>query len=302
VKYGGKSVVKNNSAQTVIKKIISGLLKKNITPNLIIGGILLFGFVFIGIFAPHVTPHDADEMHYEHLKETPSTTFLLGTDRYGRDILSRVIVGTRTTLLMALTSTLLALFLGVIVGTTSSFYGGVVDIVLMRINDIFMSFPTLIFAMLVIGVLGPSMTNGIIAIGIIYAPRVTRVVRAQALNIVHLEYIDAAKVRGEFSLYIIFREMLPNLWPTIIVEGSIRLGYAILLTASLGYIGLGPPPPTPDWGLMAYSERGYMFETPWPVFAPCIAIVIAVIGVNLFGEGLKDILLAKGSRTKEAKV
>ncbi len=285
-----------------IKKIISNLLKKNITPNLIVGGILLIGFVFIGTFAPYITPHDSDEMYYEHLKEMPSAKFLLGTDRYGRDILSRVIVGTRTTLLVASTSTLLALFLGIIVGTTSSFFGGWVDVILMRINDIFMSFPTLIFAMLVIGVLGPSMINGIIAIGVIYAPRVTRVVRAQALNIVHLEYIDAAKVGGESSFYIIFREMLPNLWPTIIVEGSIRLGYAILLTAALGYIGLGPPPPIPDWGLMAFSERGYMFETPWPVFAPCLAIVIAVIGVNLFGEGLKDILLAKGSRTKEAKI
>ncbi len=287
--------------QTGITNFISNLFKKNITLNLIIGGILLLSFIFIGIFAPYITPHDADEMYYEHLKEMPSAEFLLGTDRYGRDILSRVILGTRTTLFVATASTLLALILGIIVGTTSSFFGGWVDIILMRINDIFISFPTLIFAMLVIGVLGPSMTNGIIAIGVIYAPRVTRVVRAQALNIVHLEYIDAAKVGGESSLYIIFREMLPNLWPTIIVEGSIRLGYAILLTASLGYIGLGPPPPTPDWGLMAYSERGYMFETPWPVFAPCIAIVIAVIGVNLFGEGLKDILLAKGSRTKEAK-
>ncbi len=263
---------------------------------------LLLGFVFVGIFAPYITPYDAAEMHYENLKEMPSGSFLLGTDRFGRDILSRVILGTRTTLLVASTSTLLALLLGIIFGATSAFFGGRVDNIMMRINDIFMSFPTLIFAMLVIGVLGPSMINGVIAIGIIYAPRVTRVVRAQALNIVHLEYIDAAKVGGESSFYIIFREMLPNIWPTIIVEGSIRLGYAILLTASLGYIGLGPPPPTPDWGLMAYSERGYMFETPWPVFAPCIAIVIAVIGVNLFGEGLKDILLAKGSRRKEAKI
>ncbi len=290
------------SIQSGFKKIIIGFFKKNITTNLIIGGVLLLSFVFVGIFAPQITPYDADEMHYEHLKEMPSGSFLLGTDRYGRDILSRVILGTRTTLLIASTSTLLALIIGIIFGATSAFFGGRVDNIMMRLNDILMSFPTLIFAMLVIGVLGPSMINGIIAIGIIYAPRVTRVVRAQALNIVHLEYIDAAKVGGESSPYIIFREMLPNLWPTIIVEGSIRLGYAILLTASLGYIGLGPPPPTPDWGLMAYSERGYMFETPWPVFAPCIAIVVAVIGVNLFGEGLKDILLAKGSRTKEAKI
>jgi peptide/nickel transport system permease protein len=292
----------NSSNQSGFKKIITGFLKKNITTNLIIGGVLLLSFVFIGIFAPYITPYDAAEMHYENLKEMPSGSFLLGTDRFGRDILSRVILGTRTTMLIASTSTLLALLLGIMFGATSAFFGGRTDNIMMRINDIFMSFPTLIFAMLVIGVLGPSMVNGVIAIGIIYAPRVARVVRAQALNIVNLEYIDAAKVGGESSFYIIFREMLPNLWPTIIVEGSIRLGYAILLTASLGYIGLGPPPPTPDWGLMAYSERGYMFETPWPVFAPCIAIVIAVIGVNLFGEGLKDILLAKGSRRKEAKI
>ncbi len=290
------------SIQSGFKKIITSFLKKNITTNLIIGGVLLLSFIFVGIFAPYITPYDAAEMHYENLKEMPSGSFLLGTDRYGRDILSRVILGTRTTLLIASTSTMLALAIGIIFGATSAFFGGRVDNIMMRINDILMSFPTLIFAMLVIGVLGPSMINGIIAIGIIYAPRVTRVVRAQALNIVHLEYIDAAKVGGESSPYSIFREMLPNLWPTIIVEGSIRLGYAILLTSSLGYIGLGPPPPTPDWGLMAYSERGYMFETPWPVFAPCIAIVIAVIGVNLFGEGLKDILLAKGSRRKEAKI
>ena len=292
----------NSSNQSGFRKIIAGFLKKNNTTNLIIGSVLLLSIVYVGIFAPYIAPYEADEMHYENLKKMPSGSFLLGTDRFGRDILSRVILGTRTTMLIASTSTLLALLLGIMFGATSAFFGGRVDNIMMRINDIFMSFPTLIFAMLVIGVLGPSMINGVIAIGIIYAPRVTRVVRAQALNIVHLEYIDAAKVGGESSFYIIFREMLPNLWPTIIVEGSIRLGYAILLTASLGYIGLGPPPPTPDWGLMAYSERGYMFETPWPVFAPCIAIVIAVIGVNLFGEGLKDILLAKGSRRKEAKI
>ncbi len=291
-----------NSLKNSLKKMLANFLKKRITANLIIGGGLLISFVLVGIFAPYVAPYDPEEMYYDHLKEGPSTSFLFGTDRFGRDVLSRVIVGTRSTLFMASASTLLALVLGVVTGATSAFFGGWIDNIMMRVNDIFMSFPTLIFAMLVIGVLGPSMINGVIAIGVIYAPRVTRVVRAASLNIVHLEYIDAAKVGGESSWYIIFREMLPNLWPTVIVEGSIRLGYAILLTASLGYIGLGPPPPTPDWGLMAYSERGYMFETPWPVFAPCIAIVIAVVGVNLFGEGLKDILLAKGSRRKEAKI
>jgi len=274
------------------------LLKRRITANLLIGGCIIFAFLIVAIFAPLIAPYSSSEMFTDHLKERPSAEFWLGTDRFGRDVLSRVIVGTRATLLIATISTLLALTLGTIIGTSSAYFGGKIDNIIMRINDIFMSFPTLVFAILVIGVLGPSMLNGMIAIGIIYAPRAIRVVRSQALNVVHLEYIDAAKVSGESSAYIIFKEMIPNLWPTIIVEGSIRLGYAILLTASLGYIGLGPPPPTPDWGLMAYSERGYMMETYWPVFAPCIAIVIAVIGVNLFGEGLKDILLAKGSRAK----
>ena len=280
-------------------KIIKIFTRKHVTASLLIGTIILAIFIVIGIFGSYIAPHDPQEMNYEHLKEKPSTSFLLGTDRFGRDVLSRVIVGTRTTLIIAAFSTLLALSIGIVVGATSAFFGGWIDNLIMRVNDIFISFPTLIFAMLVVGVLGPSVVNGLIAIGIIYAPRVGRVIRSAALNVVPLEYIDAARVRGESSFYIIFREILPNLWPTIIVEGSIRLGYAILLSASLSYIGLGQPPPTPDWGLMASSERGYMFLTPWPVFAPCIAIVISVIGVNLLGEGLKDLLLAKGSRKKE---
>jgi len=278
---------------------VAHIHKRRLTPTFFIGSIILLIFLFTGIFGPYIAPYDPEDMHFDHLKEGPSKTFLLGTDRFGRDVLSRVIMGTRTTLLIASASTGLALLIGIIVGTVSAFIGRWVDNLLMRGNDIFISFPTLIFAMLVVGVLGPSIVSGAIAIGIIYAPRVGRVIRSAALNIVPLEYIDAAKVRGESSLYIIFREILPNVWPTIIVEGSIRLGYAILLSASLGYIGLGPPPPTPDWGLMASSERGYMLHTPWPVFAPCIAIVISVIGINLFGDGVKDILLAKGSRKKE---
>jgi len=280
-------------------KILKRFTRRHITPSLVIGSIILLLFILIGIFGASIAPYDPQEMHYEHLKEQPSGSFPLGTDRFGRDVLSRVIVGTRTTLTIAAFSTSLALIIGILVGATSAYFGGWIDNLIMRVNDIFISFPTLIFAMLVVGVLGPGVVNGAIAIGIIYAPRVGRVIRSAALNIVPLEYIDAARVRGENAFYIIFSEILPNLWPTIIVEGSIRLGYAILLSASLSYIGLGQPPPTPDWGLMASSERGYMFLTPWPVFAPCIAIVISVVGVNIMGEGLKDLLLAKGSRKKE---
>lgn len=281
------------------KRMMNFIRVKRISPVFIVGSVILVAFLVVGIFAPIIAPYDPEEMHYNHVKEKPSRMFLLGTDRFGRDVLSRVIIGTRTTLLIAVSSVSLALVLGIVVGMVSAYYGGWIDNLMMRINDIFISFPTLVFAMLIIGVFGSGIVNGIIAIGIIYAPRVARVVRSATLNIINLEYIDAAKVRGESSIYIIFREILPNIWPTIIVEGSIRLGYAILLSASLAFIGLGPPPPTPDWGLMASSERGYMFITPWPVFAPSIAIIVSVIGVNLFGDGLKDILLAKGTRKKE---
>jgi peptide/nickel transport system permease protein len=139
------------------------------------------------------------------------------------------------------------------------------------------------------------MFNAVLAIGLLFTPGMARVVRSAVLNVVNLEYIDAAKLRGENALSIIVGEILPNIYPTLIVEGAVRLGHAILVSSSLGYIGLGPPPPTPDWGLMASEGRLYMLQNPWPVFAPCIAIVLSVIGVNLFGDGLKTILVAKKS-------
>jgi len=270
-------------------------LKGKITFNLIFGLAVLFLLLSLGGFGEAIAPYSVEKMHFDHIKEAPSGEFILGTDRYGRDVLSRVIVGTRITLVISLASTSLAVALGVIVGVVSAYYGKLIDNLLMRVVDVFISFPALIFAMLIIGVLGPGMLNGIIAIAIIFFPGIARVVRSAAISIVNLEYIDAAKLLGESSLHIIFREVLPNLYPTIIVESSIRLGYAILLSASLSFVGLGPPPPAPDWGLMASEERGYMLQNPWPVFAPSLAIVVSVIGVNLFGDGLRRLIMARNS-------
>jgi peptide/nickel transport system permease protein len=150
--------------------------------------------------------------------------------------------------------------------------------------------------MFVIGVLGTGVVNGIIVIGLMFTPSIARVVRSAALGIVVLDYVDAARVRGERASYILFREVMPNLYPTVIVEVSIRFGMAILVTAGLSYIGLGPPPPTPDWGTMASEGRSLMLSNPWPVFAPSIAIVLAVVGVNLVGDGARALLVAKRSR------
>jgi len=278
-----------------LKKNLSFLRGEKISLSLKIGSIIVFILLIVGMFGPYIAPYSAVEMNAKHIKEAASGTFLLGTDRFGRDVLSRIIVGTRITLIISISSTALALFIGTIVGIFSAYYGKLFDNIVMRVNDIFISFPGLIWAMLIIGVLGAGYINGIIAIASIFAPGIARVARSAALNIVNLEYVDAARIRGESTLYIVLREILPNIYPTIIVEGCIRLGTAIILSASLSYIGLGPPPPTPDWGLMVFEERGYMLKNPWPVFGPCIAISTAVIGINLLGDGIRNMLVAKGS-------
>ncbi len=281
-----------------LKERLSFILGEKVTLNLKIGSIIVFILLIAGIFGSYIAPYSAVEMRISNIKEAPSRTFLLGTDRFGRDVLSRIIIGTRTILIISIASASLSLFVGTIIGLFSAYYGNPVDNILMRVNDIFLSFPGLIWAMLVIGVLGPGFINGIIAIASIFIPGIARVARSATLNIVNLEYIDAARIRGESTLYIVLREILPNIYPTIIVEGCIRLGRAIILSAGLSYIGLGPPPPTPDWGLMVFEERGYMLKNPWPIFGPCIAISTAVIGINLFGDGIRNLLFARGSIRK----
>lgn len=263
--------------------------------NFWIGGSILLVLALVAPLAPEIAPHDFEKMHFGHIREGPSAAFLLGTDHLGRDVLSRIVLGTRTTLVIAVTSVGLAILLAVPIGGLSAYLGGRVDSLVMRLNDVFISFPALVFAMLVIGVLGPGMGNAILAIGILFAPGTARVVRSAVLNEVDKEYVDAARVRGEGAAYIVLREILPNVYPTLIVEAAVRLGEAILVSAALGYIGLGPPPPAPDWGLMAAEGRTYMVQNPWPVFGPCLAIVASVVGVNLFGDGLKQMLIAKGS-------
>ena len=261
--------------------------------TLLIGcGITVF-FVSDAILGPWLAPDDGETMHFAHLKEFPSSEFLLGTDRFGRDVLSRLIMGTRTTIIIAAASTALAAVLGTAIGLTSAYFGGRVDRVLMRLNDVLIAFPTLVFAMFVIGVLGPGIVNGILVIALLFASSIARVVRSSALGVVILDYVDAARIRGETTLYILCREVLPNLYPTIIVELSIRFGLAILVTAGLSFIGLGPPPPTPDWGTMAAEGRSLMLSNPWPVFAPAIAIVVAVVGINLLGDGLRTLLVRR---------
>jgi peptide/nickel transport system permease protein len=212
--------------------------------------------------------------------------YLFGTDQFGRDIFSRIIVGSRNILVLAASATALGLLLGITVGLIAGYYGGLLDEGLMRLTDVMMSFPSLLLALLILSTLGSSLINVIIGIAIVFTPRVARVVRSVVLGIRTQEFVDAARVRGESDLYIMAREILPNASSPIIVEGSIRISYAILLAAALGFLGLGIQPPAPDWGLQVSEGRNFILSAPWVVAFPALAIASLVVGANLLADGL----------------
>lgn len=261
--------------------------------SLIIGGSLVFIFIVVALIGPYITPYPFDQFHFADRLAPPSAEFWLGTDRYGRDIFSRVIHGTQLTVTMAGTGTVIGVAIGLIIGLFSGYIGGWFDEILMRLTDIVMSFPALLLAMLVVAALGSNEINAVLSIGIVFIPKVARVVRSATLGLRNVQFVEAAEVRGESNSYIIFREILPNVWPPVIVETCIRLSYAVLLVVSLSYLGLGAQPPAPDWGLMIAKERAFLVSAPWVVFAPAGAIVLLIIAVNLLGDGMREYLAAR---------
>lgn len=268
---------------------------RNCPVTLVIGSVIVGLFVLLAAVGPWVVPYNVEEFHRKDVLQPPSHHYLFGTDRYGRDVFSRVLVGSRTALYVGVLGTALGLLAGILIGVVSGYRGGRFDELIMRIMDVFMSFPSLLLALLVVAMLGGSSVNAILSIGVVFAPRVARVVRSVTLGLRRTEFVEAAIVRGESEGYIIFREILPNLWPPIIVEGGMRLSYAILLSVSLSYLGLGAQPPTPDWGLMVSKERAFLTLAPWVVLFPAGAIVTLIVSVNLLGDGLRELLMARKS-------
>lgn len=256
----------------------------------VLGGAILIGYLFLAIFGAAIAPYPALEFHYQDTLKGPSPTYLLGTDQFGRDIFSRVLAGARSIILIAFGATALGVTVGTLVGLTAGYYGGKIDEAIMRVGDGVMSFPSLLLALLVLTTLGPSVANIIVAVAITFVPRVARIIRSVALDLRTQPFVQAAQARGERAPYIIAREMLPNAVPAIIVESSIRVGYAILIGASLGFLGLGVQPPTPDWGLMIYEGRSMIQASPWVVVGPAIAISTLVIAANLFADGVSRVL------------
>jgi peptide/nickel transport system permease protein len=260
------------------------------SPTAMVGTGLLALHVGLAVFGPALAPYPFAQFNILHTLEPPSRAFPGGTDQYGRDQLSRVMWGARPTLLLAAASTLLGVGLGVVVGMLGAFYRGLLDEVLMRIVDALMALPALLLAMLLLTTVGANPVYVVLGIGVVFMPRSARVVRGIALSLAAAEFIDAARARGERGLYIIFAEMLPNAWAPIIVEVTIRFAYAILLATSLGFLGLGAQPPAPDWGLMINEALPFLAQAPWLAITPAAAISSAVVGANLLGDSLSDVL------------
>ena len=258
--------------------------------RVVIGLALLFPMVIMAIFGDLLAPHDPTATHVDQRYDSPGGEFLLGTDHLGRDIFSRIIVGARTTLLLGFGSVGLALAAGVPIGLLAGYTGGRTDELLMRSMDIIMSIPTLLLGLLILVVLSSNVVNVILAIGIVYAPRIARVTRSATLSVSEESYVLAAQARGESRTHILFREILPNVTSPIIVEGSVRVGYAIMIGTSLSFLGLGTGPPTPDWGFMIAEAREHMFQTMWFLIWPSLALLITVMSTNILGDGLRDVL------------
>lgn len=255
-----------------------------------IGLVLLVPLIVASLVGPYFTPHDPTETHLMDKFEGPSAEYPMGTDHLGRDLLSRVMIGGRTSLFLGVSATMLGLLLGIPIGLGAGYAGGRIDEAIMRLMDALMSFPSLLLALLILTTLSSSIWNAILAIGIVYAPRLARVVRGSTLSVKEEEFVQAAKARGESHTYIMFGEILPNIWSPIIVEGSIRIGFAILVGTSLSFLGLGAQPPYPDWGYMIAQARNHLWSTPWFLIWPSLALGATVIGFNLFGDGLRDVI------------
>jgi peptide/nickel transport system permease protein len=255
-----------------------------------LGLVLVLFFVALALLAAWIAPHDPVATSWSAIRQAPSAGHWFGTDEIGRDVLSRVVWGTRASLLAGLVSVSIALALGVPIGLVAGFFGGFVDMAISRITDAFLACPFLILAIALAAFLGPSLTNAMIAIGVSATPIFVRLTRAQVLNVKVEDYIEAARAIGNPPWRIALRHVLPNVTAPLIVQATLATAAAVIAEASLSFLGLGQQPPAPSWGSMLNTAKNYVDQAPWMAIWPGLAIFLLVLGLNLLGDGLRDAL------------
>lgn len=264
-----------------------GLIKNKMA---IVGACVLLFFILVAIFADFIAPYSPDAQNWDHIMEAPSKQFLLGTDSYGRCVFSRIVYGSRISLLVGFIAVAFSAIGGGIIGACAGYFRGRLDNVLMRLMDVLLAIPSILLAIAIVNILGPSLFNVMIAVGLSTMPSFARIVRAAVLSIRDSEFIEAAVAIGDSTPAIILHNILPNCMAPIIVQATLGVASAILSAASLSFLGLGLQPPSPEWGAMLSEGRAYIYNAPWLTICPGVSIVLIVLSLNLFGDGLRDAL------------
>lgn len=264
--------------------------RRRLPGTLVVGMVVVAAFVLLAVLGPWVAPFDPDVFSVRARLQPPSAIHWFGTDEFGRDVFSRVLAGAHYSLLMGFGATALSLAFGIPLGLIAAFDRGAVGEAIMRAVDVLISVPPILLGLLVLAVTEPALWKTVIAVGLVYVPIMTRIVRSVALGLLAEDFVQAARARGERASWILAVEILPNAWPPIIVETALRITFAILLGSALSFLGLGAQPPASEWGLMIAESRPFIDQAPWIGLMPGICLCALLISVNLLGEGLRELL------------
>ncbi|WMT92465.1 ABC transporter permease [Pelagibacterium sp. H642] len=285
-----------SSRQATVQRVYWGVLSFLSNPLAVFGLAIIVVLGIMAIFAPWIATHNPLEQNLSAALQPPSGENWFGTDEYGRDIYSRIVYGSRISLYIVMLVSVIVAPIGLMIGMAAGYFGGWTDRILMRITDIFLSFPSLILALAFAAALGPGIENAVIAIALTAWPPIARLARAETLTTRAADYIAAAKVSGASSLRILLRHVLPICIPSVVVRTTLNMSGIMLTAAGLGFLGLGAQPPSPEWGAMTSAGRRFMIDSWWVVTMPGMAILLVALAFNLFGDGLRDMLDPRQSR------
>jgi len=263
---------------------------RRLPPALLVGAAMVLVLLVVAALAQQIAPYPFDQMHIRDRFSPPSLQYLAGTDEYGRDVFSRVLIGSQLSLLLGVSATVISMGIGVPLGLLAGFRRGLLDELVMRALDLMMAFPPIMLVLLILAITPPSVIKTAVIIGVLSVPPIARVTRSVTLDLMSGEFMEAAHARGERTWYMLLRELLPNVWPVLMVEASLRVVFAVLLGAVLSFLGFGVQPPAADWGLMISDGREFVDDAPWISIAPGIAMGLTVIGISLLGDGLREVL------------